>query len=98
MVSDLVILKELPEFVKESVEAYVGCVAGALQKDDYLGAIKAAGFSAVKVVNETTYPLDLFVDEEAAKLIIADMKLTVKQVKDISDSVASIKVQGFKPG
>jgi SAM-dependent methyltransferase len=98
MVSDIVILKELPDFIRESIDAYIGCVAGALNKDEYLGAIKAAGFKEVKVLDEATYPLDLFVDEEAAKLIIADMKLTVKQVKDISDSVASIKVQGFKPG
>jgi hypothetical protein len=50
------------------------------------------------VLDEATYPLDLFVDEEAAKLIIADMKLTAKQVKDISASIASVKVQGLKAG
>ena len=97
MVSDLVLLKELPEFIKESVEAYVGCVAGALQKDDYLGSIKAAGFSEVKVVNETTYPLDLFLDDDTAKDIMKDLKLTREQVKGISASVVSVKVQGVKP-
>lgn len=98
MVSDLVVLKELPEFIKESVEAYVGCVAGAMKKDEYLGAITAAGFGEVKVVDETTYPLDLFLDDETAKDIMTDLKLTPEQTKDISASVASVKVQGIKPG
>jgi SAM-dependent methyltransferase len=98
MVSDLVVLKELPDFIKESVEAYVGCVAGAMKKDEYLGAIKGAGFSEVKVVDETTYPLDLLFDDETANDIMADLKLTPEQSKDISNSVASIKVQGFKLG
>ena len=97
MVSDLVLLKELPDFIMESVEAYIGCVAGAMKKDEYLGAISAAGFSEVKVVDETTYPLDLFLEDETAKDIMADLKLTPEQAKDISDSIASVKVQGLKP-
>ncbi len=34
MVSDIVLLKNLPEFVKNSIDAYVGCVAGAVSKDN----------------------------------------------------------------
>jgi hypothetical protein len=79
------------------VEAYVGCVAGALKKDEYLGAIKAAGFGEVKVVNETVYPLDLFLDDESAKLIMAELKLTPEQAKDLAASVVSVKVQGVRP-
>jgi arsenite methyltransferase len=44
MVSDLVLLKELPEQVRTSVEAYVGCVAGAILKNQYLAIIRATGF------------------------------------------------------
>ncbi len=36
MISDMVLLKELPDRVKSSVLAYVGCVAGADSKEDYL--------------------------------------------------------------
>jgi len=63
-------------------------------KDDYMGAIKAAGFSAVKVVNETTYPLDLFLDDDMAKDIMKDLKLTREQVKDISASIARCEGAG----
>ena len=53
MVSDLVLLKELPERVRTSVEAYVGCVAGAILKDQYLAVIRAAGFEDVRIVDES---------------------------------------------
>ncbi len=52
MVSDIVLLKELPEHIKSSVEAYAGCVAGASRKEDYLTTIANAGFKDVVVVSE----------------------------------------------
>jgi ubiquinone/menaquinone biosynthesis C-methylase UbiE len=97
MVSDIVILKELPDFIRESIDAYIGCVAGALQKSEYLKVIKAAGFEKVKVIDEAVYPLDCFLDDPAAKVIMTDLKITPEQAKDVSASVASVKVQGLKP-
>jgi ubiquinone/menaquinone biosynthesis C-methylase UbiE len=98
MVSDMVVLKELPDFIKESVDAYIGCISGAMQKDEYLKAIKTAGFKEVKVIGESIFPLDSFLDDPAAKVIMDDLKITPQQVKDISASIASVKVQGLKPG
>ena len=97
MVSDIVVLKELPDFIKESVDAYIGCVSGAMKKEEYLRAIKAAGFEKVKVIDESIFPLDCFVDDPAAKVIMTELKITPEQVKDISASIASVKVQGLKP-
>ena len=54
MVSDIVLLKELPEYTKNSVEAYVACVAGATMREEYLANIKAAGFQEVKIVSEVS--------------------------------------------
>ena len=34
MVSDMVLLEELPDYIRNSVEAYVRCVGGAMRKDD----------------------------------------------------------------
>lgn len=48
VVSDIVAEGHLPPAVKESVEAWAGCVAGALEKREYLGKIEAAGFREVK--------------------------------------------------
>jgi len=80
MVSDLVLAKDLPKEIKESVEAYVGCLAGAIKKDDYLGFIKQAGFQDIKVISEASYPVDAMFDNlEAA-----------------SDAIVSIKVSAVK--
>jgi arsenite methyltransferase len=51
-VSDIVIDGDLPEDIRGSVAAYVGCVAGALTRTDYLAAIEAAGFTDIRVDSE----------------------------------------------
>jgi ubiquinone/menaquinone biosynthesis C-methylase UbiE len=48
VISDLVTEGDLPPAVKESVEAWVGCVAGAMEKREYLEKIEAAGFIDLK--------------------------------------------------
>ena len=59
MVSDLVTLEELPQKVKNSFEAWAGCIAGALVRDDYLETIRNAGFEKVRIVSESTYDIDV---------------------------------------
>ena len=48
-VSDIVIKGELPEQLKVSAEMYAGCVAGAIQYDEYLKIISNTGFSNVEI-------------------------------------------------
>jgi ubiquinone/menaquinone biosynthesis C-methylase UbiE len=52
MVSDIVLTRELPEEIMNSVAAYAGCVAGASRKAEYLAKVKAAGFEDVEIVSE----------------------------------------------
>lgn len=49
VISDIALLSELPEEVRKSIEAYVGCVAGAILVDEYKKIVEAAGFRDVKV-------------------------------------------------
>ncbi|MFA5177191.1 MAG: arsenite methyltransferase [Candidatus Omnitrophota bacterium] len=81
MVSDLVLAKELPEELKASVEAYVGCLAGAIKKEKYLGSIGAAGFKDVKVISESGYPVDAMFDNfQGAQGAVISIKVSaVKQ-------------------
>ena len=53
--SDLVLEQPLPKETRESIEAYVGCIAGASLRGDYLGFIREAGFAEVEVVREGRY-------------------------------------------
>lgn len=50
-VSDIALKRPLPPVLAESVAAYIGCVAGAISLADYEAGLKAAGFSAVQIVD-----------------------------------------------
>lgn len=55
VVSDIVLNRELPPALKKHAGLYAACVAGALQRRDYLGAIKAAGFKGIKLLSDKAY-------------------------------------------
>ena len=48
-VSDIVLKGELPTGLKKSAEMYAGCVAGALQQDEYLSIIRETGFTSIEI-------------------------------------------------
>lgn len=97
MISDIVLLKELPDFIKNSIEAYIGCLSGAILKDDYLQIIKETGFENVEIIDESPFPFDFTVNNPTAKVIIGNQGLLSEKVGKISDIVSSIKVSGIKP-
>ena len=91
MVSDIVLARELPEKVKNSVAAYTGCIGGALKRQDYLEAIAKAGFTRVEIMTETKVPVDLWADlPEEAKTLSRD------EIKTALGAIASIKVAAKK--
>jgi arsenite methyltransferase len=96
MVSDIVLLGELPQAILNSVAAYVGCIAGASKKTDYLGAIRAAGFAEVKVLDETVFPTDLIADDPTVKAVIEEAHITPAQIEKVASSIVSIKVSALK--
>jgi ubiquinone/menaquinone biosynthesis C-methylase UbiE len=51
-VSDVVSLRDVPDAVRRNMELWIGCVAGALHRDEYVAKLEAAGFTNVEV--ETT--------------------------------------------
>ena len=59
LVSDLVLTRPLSAELRRDVELYVGCVAGAALKDEYLATIRAAGFAEVEVAEERAYTVGL---------------------------------------
>jgi SAM-dependent methyltransferase len=97
MISDIVLLKELPDFIKNSIEAYIGCVSGAIMKDEYIDAIKKAGFQDVEIIDETYFPIECMANDPTAKAIIENLNISPEKVNEVASSVVSIKVQGIKP-
>lgn len=96
MVSDIVLLKELPDMIRNSVEAYIGCLSGAIKKDEYLQMIKKAGFQQVDVIDEAFFPVELMVNDPTAKAIINKQNIGSEKIKEAAESVISIKVRGDK--
>ncbi len=100
MVSDIVLLNELPEFVKQSMDAYAGCVAGAMLKGDYIGAIEAAGFTGVEVLEETAIPADIMIAAASAdptvKAFIEESGASKEDLAKIASGVVSAKVKATK--
>lgn len=94
MVSDLVLTKELPEALKGSVEGYLGCISGAIAKDEYLQAIENAGFKDVKIVDESHY-LDMLNDPGVSSYF-EKFNISHDVLKEIAESIISIKVHGKK--
>jgi arsenite methyltransferase len=96
MVSDIVLLKQLPESVQKNVEAYAGCIAGAEIKDKYLELIRKAGFQEVKVLEEKTYPLEYIISEDTLKEAIRLSSMTEQELRFTAQSVVSLKVSAIK--
>jgi arsenite methyltransferase len=96
MVSDIVLTKTLPENIKNSIEAYVGCIAGASMESEYLGAIKAAGFKDITVVDESVFPIESIISEPEALEVMYNLKLTPEKMREMATTVKSIKVSAVK--
>jgi len=96
MVSDLVLLKDLPDVIKKSVEAYVGCLAGAIKKDEYLKFITMAGFQDVKVVSQSHYPIDAMANDITAQVVKNNPEIKQDDLKGVEQAVVSIKVSAVK--
>ncbi len=96
VISDIVLARELPGFIKDSVEAYVGCVAGALLKTEYLNCISAAGFQEIEIIAENPFPFDCLVNDPTAKAIIEDARISADAAREVAAAVMSLMVRARK--
>ncbi|MEW6601076.1 MAG: arsenite methyltransferase [Nitrospirota bacterium] len=96
MISDLVLLKDIPDFLKDSIDAYISCLSGAIKKDEYLAAIRDAGFQDIEIMDERTFSLECYSDDPIAKAVMENTKITSEQLKDVAKTIVSLKVRGVK--
>lgn len=92
IVSDIVLLKELPEALKKNEEAYINCISGAVRKEEYIKLIEKADFQEIKVVGEDPFPVDYILEALMKKL-----NFSVEKMREIAESIVSIKIYGVKP-
>jgi SAM-dependent methyltransferase len=94
--SDVVLLRPLPPVLANSAAAYLGCVAGASLKNDYLDMLKNAGFADVQVIGESSFYLGEAAADPVVQAIIEEAKLTPDEVKEIGKSIVSVKLVATK--
>jgi len=100
MISDIVLLKELPDVITENMEAYVGCISGAIMKDQYLGLIKEAGFQDVEIMEESKFStVDFLLDDPSIKAALEEQGRNLEDLKNLEEYItnSSIKVRAIKP-
>ena len=96
VVSDIVLTKQLPESILKSSAAYIGCISGAVQKDEYLEMIRDAGFENVEILETVSFPIKLMVNDPTVKAIIKDSNIDEKEIENFAGAVESVKVRAFR--
>jgi arsenite methyltransferase len=109
MVSDITLLKKLPETVRRTLHPG-SCVVNAMMKDVYINVIKQAGFQEVRIIEEKQQSFEDAVDDPDARAAVRKPDGTVEEIKlseaseetrnlikEIATSTASIEVAATKP-
>jgi arsenite methyltransferase len=95
-ISDIVLLNQLPGIVTDSVAAYIGCVAGAIVKLQYIKAIEAAGFKEITVLKEDDVSIDSLINDPVLSKLIQNANIPPEDIASIGSSVKSILITGRK--
>ncbi len=97
-ISDIVLEKDLPDFVKDSLVGHVACVSGAEKLECYLQYVKGAGFKNIKIESKTNFPLEVMLTDPQIMKIAKQMNFSLdsKEAKDIASRVTSISLSATK--
>jgi arsenite methyltransferase len=95
LVSDIVLKGELPPQVRENVELWAGCLAGAMLEQEYLQLIREAGFSEVSVVSRKS-AAGLLDAEQLAALRGRLPELSTQEAQELGGTVQSLQVRAEK--
>lgn len=97
-VSDIVLEKELPEVIKNSLAGHIACVSGAEKLETYLQYVEQAGFKDIKVETKANFPLELMLTDPQVMKIAKEMNFNLKseEAKDIASRVSSISISANK--
>jgi len=93
-VSDIVTDGPLPEAIKQSLSAWAGCVAGAVEAKEYVAMMEAVGFTNISIT-------PVYLDKQMIDSAVAEMddvvELKTIQGDDIYKAVYSAKITAYKP-
>jgi len=91
-VSDVIVRGQVPEAVRQSMLLWVGCIAGALEENDYIAKLQAAGFTDVDLEPTRTY------DVEDARAFLTEAGIAVDEIaSQVQGKVLSAFIRATKP-
>lgn len=94
-VSDMVLLKPLPESIRTAVEAYVGCIAGASLVDDLKAMLVAAGFAKIRLAPKAAYVATLTRNDDP---LYRDLGAALPPGTSPVDYITSMDISASLPG
>ncbi len=92
-ISDIALKKELPEKIRESIEAYVGCVGGAILIDKYKKVVEESGLKDVNItIKGSSTCIDPNTKDPIGRAILDGLEDSVS----LEEYVVSVYVEGHK--
>jgi len=95
VVSDILLDGRLPDAIQKDLLAYVGCVAGAMRREEYFALVGAAGLARVEVLRDVDHLAQLM---EAAPEEVAELeKRTGVSREQVRGRVRSVTFRAYRP-
>lgn len=94
-VSDMVLLRPLPESVRAAVEAYIGCIAGASLRDDLQRMMQEAGLAKIRLNEKPAYVEALSGGDDP---LYEQVRSQLPAGTTPADFITSMDIAGVKPG
>lgn len=92
-ISDMALLKELPKKIQRSIEAYVGCIGGAILIDEYKRIIEASGLKDIKItIKGSSTCIDPNTKDPIGRAILDGLG----ENESLEGYVVSVYVEGYK--
>jgi arsenite methyltransferase len=91
-VSDVVVRGAVPAEIRQSVELWIGCLAGAMEESEFVSRLKTAGFSSVEIEPTRIYDV-----AEASQILAADGIDAVEAARQTQGQFMSAFVRARKP-
>ena len=93
IVSDIVLNRPLPESAHDDADLYTACIAGALLRDEYLQAIRNAGFEKVEILSDHTYTAANASDDPIASQAAAELGDQGTSLGGVAASISVLAVR-----
>jgi len=95
VVSDIVLERALPDAVRADIAAWVGCISGALRREEYVALIEGAGLASVEALKDVDYgaSMEAVAPDQVAELL----ERTGARREDLVGTVRSVTFRAVKP-